>query len=104
MIAPARLIVATHVAIVVIMITFVPALVVVCVWFCLIAQVGMALFVQVLGVLAVDATGLEVLVFALRGTLPVVGFVAAVTAIIAELVLHALAMLMTMVAAVALIV
>jgi hypothetical protein len=92
--APAGLIVATRVAIVIIMATFVPALVVVCAQFCLIAWVGTALFVQVLGVLAVDATGLEVLVFALWGTLPVVAVVV-VTAIIAELVLLASAMLMT---------
>ncbi len=51
--------------------------------------------------LAVDATGLKVFVFALRGTLPVVAFVVAVTAIIAELALLASAMLTTLVAAVA---
>jgi hypothetical protein len=102
--APTQLIVATHVAIVVIMATFVPAFVVVCAQFCLIAQIGTALFIQVLGVLAGDATGFEVLVFALRGTLPVVVFVVAMTAIITELVLLVLAMLTTMVAAVALIV
>ncbi len=62
---------------------------------------GTALFVQVLGVLAVDATGLEVLVFALGGTLPVVAFVVAMTAIVVELVLLVLAMLMMMVATVA---
>jgi hypothetical protein len=65
--ALARLIVATRVAIVIAMATFVPALVVVCARFCLIARVGTALFVQVLGVLAVDAIGLEVLVFVLGG-------------------------------------
>ncbi len=99
-----RLIVATCVAIVIIMATFVPALVVVCMQFCLIARAGMALFVRLLGVLAVYATGLEVHVFVLGGTLPVIGFVVASTAIIAELALLALAMLTTMVAAVALIV
>ncbi len=64
----------------------------------------MALFVQVLGVLAVDATGLEVLVFALGGTLPVIAFVVTATAIVAELALLMSAMLTTMVAAVALII
>jgi hypothetical protein len=83
------------------MATFVPALVVLCTQFCLIARVGMALSVQVLGVLAMDATGLEVLVFALGGTLPVVAFVIATTAAIAELALLTLAMLTMMVAAVA---
>jgi hypothetical protein len=83
------------------MATFVPVLVVICAQFCLIARVGTALFVQVLGLLAVDATGLEVLVFVLRGTLPVIAFVVATTAIVAELALLALAMLTMMVAAVA---
>jgi hypothetical protein len=54
--------------------------------------------------LAVDATGLEVLVFALRGTLLVIAFVVAATAIIAELVLLTLAMLTTMVATITLII
>jgi hypothetical protein len=48
--------------------------------------------------LAVDATGLEVLVFALGRTLPVITFVIAATDIIAELALLAPAMLTTMVA------
>jgi hypothetical protein len=86
------------------MATFVPALVVVCAQFCLIARVGTALFVRVLGVLAGDTTGLEVLVFVLGGTLPVIAFVIAATGVIAELALLASAMLTTMVAAVALIV
>jgi hypothetical protein len=64
----------------------------------------MALFVQVLGMLAMDATGLEVHVFALGGTLPVVAFVLAATAIVAELVLLALAMLTTMVTTVTLVI
>jgi hypothetical protein len=102
--APAQLIVTNRVAIVVKMATFVPALIVVCAQFCSIARVGTALFVQVLGVLAVDSTGLEVVVFALGGTLPVVVFVLAVTAIVAELALLVSALLTTMVAAVALIV
>jgi hypothetical protein len=51
--------------------------------------------------LAMDATGLEVLVFVLGGALPVIVFVVAATAVIAELALLALAMLTTMVAAVA---
>jgi hypothetical protein len=83
------------------MATFVPALVVVCTRFCLIARVDMELFVLVLGVLTVDATGLEVLVFALGETLPVVAFIVAATAIVAELALLGLAMLTTMVAAIA---
>ncbi len=102
--APARLIVATCVEIVIIMANFVPVLIVVCTRFFLIARVGTALFIRVLGVLAVDATGLKVLVFALGGTLPVVAFVVATTAVIAEHALLALAMLTTMVAAIALIV
>ncbi len=99
-----QLIVATCVAVVVIIATFVPALVVVCVQFHFIPWVGTALFVQVLGVLAMDATGLEVLVFALGGTLPVIAFAIAATAVIAELALLVLAMLTMMVATVALIV
>ncbi len=60
----------------------------------------MALFVQILGMLAENATGLEVLVFALGGTIPVVAFVIAATAVITELALLASAMLMTVVAAI----
>jgi hypothetical protein len=101
---PARLIVATPVAIVIVMASFMPALVVACRQFCLIARVGTAVFVRVLGVLAVDATGLKVLVFTLGGTLPVVAFVVAAIAVIVELALLASAMLPKMVAAVALIV
>jgi hypothetical protein len=101
--APVGLTVATRVAIVIIMATFVPALVV-CVQFCLIARVGTALVVRVLGVLAMDATGLEVIVFVLGGTLPVIAFVLAATAIVAELALLALAMLTMMVDVVVLIV
>ncbi len=48
-----------------------------------------------------DATGLEVPVFTLWGTLPVIAFVIAATAVIAELALLPSAMLTTMVAAVA---
>jgi hypothetical protein len=81
------------------MATFVPVLVVVGAQFCLIARAGMALFVQVLGVLAVDAIGLEVLIFALGLTFPVVVFVVAATAVNAELAMLVLAMLTTMVAA-----
>jgi hypothetical protein len=83
------------------MATFMPVLVVVCTQFCLIVRFGRALFVRVLGVLAMDATGLEVLVFALGETLPVLAFVVAATAIVTELVLLALAMLTMMVAAIA---
>ncbi len=101
---PARLIVATCVAIVIIMATFVPSLVVFCMQFCLIAWVGMAFFVRVLSVLGMDAPGLEVLVFVLGETLPVVAFVVAAPAIIAELALLVLAMLTAMVAAVVLII
>ncbi len=64
----------------------------------------MALFIRVLGMLCVDATGFEVLGFMLGGTLPVNMFVVTTTAIIAELALLAPAMLTMMVAAVALIV
>jgi hypothetical protein len=98
--SPTLLIVATCVAIVIKMATFMPALVIVCAQLCLIVQVGMALFVQVLGVLAMNATGLEVLVFALGGTLPVVAFIVTATAFIAELALLASDMLTTIVAAV----
>jgi hypothetical protein len=70
----------------------------------LIARVRTAPFVRVLGVLAVDATGLEVLVFPIVGTLPAVAFVIIVTAIIAELVLLVSAMLTMMVATIVLIV
>jgi hypothetical protein len=86
--------------------TFVPALVVVCAQFLmhLVVWVGTALLVQVLGMLAMDATGLEVLVFVLSGTLPVVAFVITATAIVVELTMLASAMLTTMVTAVALIV
>jgi hypothetical protein len=103
--APARLIVATCVAIVVVM-TVMLAPVVVCVqfWMCLIAWIGGTLFIRLLGVLVMDATGLEVLVFALGGTLPVVAFVVIATAVVAELALLASAMLRTMVAAITLIV
>jgi hypothetical protein len=58
----------------------------------------------VLGVLSVDAIGLEVLVLALGGTLPVITFFVAATTVIVELALLVLAMLTMMVAAVALIV
>ena len=98
---PAQLIATTCVAIIIV-VTFMPALVVVCAQFlmCLVARIGTALFIRVLGMLTVDATGLEVLVFALGGTLPVVAFVVAATAIIGELGLLAAAMLTTMLAAV----
>jgi hypothetical protein len=86
------------------MATFVPVLVVVCAQFCLIARVGTTLFVRVLELLAMDATGLEVLIFALGGTLPVVAFIVAATAAVAELALLASAMLTMTVATVALIV
>ncbi len=99
--APAQLIVTTRVAIVIKMATFMPVLVVVCVQFCLIARVGTALFIQVLGVLTMNATRLEVLVFALGGTLPAVAFVVAATAIVTELALLPLAMLMMVGAAIA---
>ncbi len=46
--------------------------------------------------LAVDATGLEALVFVLGGTLPVVAFVVTATAIVAELALLVPAMLTMM--------
>jgi hypothetical protein len=99
MLAPVQLIVATSVAIIVV-VAFVPTLVVVvvCAQFvmCLVAQIGTTLFVGVVGMLAMDATGLEVLVLTLGGTLPVVALVVAVTAIVAELVLLASAMMTMM--------
>jgi hypothetical protein len=61
----------------------------------------MALFVRVLGMLAVDVTGLEIFFFALGGTLTVAAFDIAATAIVAELALLMSAiMLRTMVATV----
>ena len=70
---------------------FVPALFVAVVrtWFitCLVARVGMALFVRVVGVLAVNTAGLEALALTLRGTLLVVVFVVVATAVVAELAL-----------------
>ncbi len=92
--APTRLIIAIPAAIVVVMATFLPALaVVVCALFCLIVQIGTALFVQVLVVLAMDATGLRVLSFVPGGTLPVVAFVVAPAAVVAKLALLASSML-----------
>jgi hypothetical protein len=64
---------------------------------CLVALIGMALFVQVVGVLAANTAGLEVLALALGLTLLVVAFVVVVTAIIAELALLALTMMTTMI-------
>jgi hypothetical protein len=75
MLAPAQLIVATGVAIIVVVaVLSVLVDVVVCVQFVmrLVAQIGMALFIQVVGVLSMDATGLEVLVRVLVGTLLVI--------------------------------
>jgi hypothetical protein len=62
----------------------------------LVARIGTALLVMVVGMLAMDATGLEVLALALRGTLLVVAFVFNATAIVAELVLLASAMMTMM--------
>ncbi len=68
-----QLVLATSVAIVVV-VAVVPALVVVVVVVCvqfvmrLVAQIGTAVFVQVVGILTVYATGLEVLVLLLGGT------------------------------------
>ncbi len=53
--------------------------------------------------LSVDAAGLEVLVFAIGGTLPVVAIVVTTTAIVVVLALLASAMLTTMAATIALI-
>jgi hypothetical protein len=78
MLAPAQLIVATGVAVIVVVaIMPVLAVAVVCAWFvtCLVALVGRALFVQVVGMLAVNTTGLEVLTLALGGTHLVGAFV-----------------------------
>jgi hypothetical protein len=59
----------------------------------LVVQVGMALLVQVVGVLAVNMAGLEALAPALRGTLLVIAFVVVATAVIAELELLTLTMM-----------
>ncbi len=70
---------------------------VVCAWFVtrLVARVGMAFFVQVVGVLAVNMAGLEALALVLRGALLVVAFVVIATAVVAELALLALTMMTT---------
>jgi hypothetical protein len=100
-----QLIVATGVAIVVVVaVVLVLVVVVVCAQFVtrLVARADTALFVQVVGVLGMYATGLEVLVLVLGGTLLVVVLVVAPTAIVAELLLLASAMMtMTIVAIVA---
>ncbi len=62
--------------------------------------VGTALFAQVVGVLAVYATGLKVLVLPLGRTLLVVALVVVMTAIVAELVRLVLAMMMTSIVAI----
>ncbi len=84
---------------------FVPALfvTVLCTLFVmhLVARVGMALFVQVVGVLAVNTAGLEAFALVLRGTLLVVAFVVVATAIVAELALLALTTMMTTIVVVA---
>jgi hypothetical protein len=68
----------------------------------LIAWIGMALFIQMVGVLAVKTAGLEALALVLRGTLLVVALVLFATTIITELVLLALTMMMTMIVIIAL--
>jgi hypothetical protein len=92
-------------------VAFVPALfvAVVCAQFvmCLIAWIGTALFVLVVGVLAVNTAGLEALALALRGALLVVAFVVVMlvviaTAVVAKLALLASTMMMTMIIVVAL--
>ncbi len=60
---------------------------------CLVVWVGTALFVQVVGVLAVNTAGLEALALALRGTLLVIAFFVVTTAVIAELALLASTMM-----------
>jgi hypothetical protein len=86
-------------------VAFVPALfvTVVCAWFVmhLVARVGMALFVQVVGMLVVNTAGLEALALALRGTLLVVACVAVATAIVVELALLASTMMTTRIVVVA---
>jgi hypothetical protein len=100
--APTQLIVDTGVAIIIV-VTVVPALVVVCAQFLMqvVAWIGTALFVWVFGMLAVDATGLEVFVFVLGGNLPVVALVVAATAVVVEPVLLALAIVASIVQPVA---
>jgi hypothetical protein len=68
----------------------------------LVVQVGMALFVQVVGMLVVNTTGLEAQALALRGTLLVVAFVIVAIAITAELALVSPAMMTTTIVVVAL--
>jgi hypothetical protein len=104
-VAPARLIVATSVAIILV-VAVVPALVVVvraCLGGCfLVARVGTALFVQVLSVFAMHMTGLEILVRALGGTLLVVLLVVVASTTITKLGVLALTVLSTIIAIVAL--
>ncbi len=61
----------------------------------LVAQVGMALFVRVVGMLAVNTAGLEALALALRETLLVVVFVVVVTTVVTELALLTSTMMTT---------
>jgi hypothetical protein len=87
-------------------VAFVPALFVAVVrtWFitCLVARVGMALFVRVVGVLAVNTAGLEALALTLRGTLLVVVFIVIAAALVAELALLTSTMMNTTIVVVAL--
>jgi hypothetical protein len=92
MLASAQLVAATATGVTILVVMDVmPALVVVVVCAQLVAQlvvrVCTALFVQVIGVLIMYATGLEVLVLALEGFLLVVVLVATVTAVVSKLVL-----------------
>jgi hypothetical protein len=104
-IAPAQLIVATSVAIILVVVV-VPSLVdVVCARLggCfVVALVGAATFIQVLSVFAVHVTGLEILVCALGGTLLVVLLVIVASATITKLGVLALTVALMMIAIVAL--
>jgi hypothetical protein len=69
---------------------------------CLVAWIGTALFVQVVGLLAMNMAGLEAHALTLRGPLLLVTFVLFATTILAELALLRLTMMMTTIAVVAL--
>jgi hypothetical protein len=68
----------------------------------LVAQIGTALFVRVVGVLAVNTAELEALSLVLRGALLVVMFVVIMAAIVAELALLTSTMMMTIIVVVTL--
>jgi hypothetical protein len=91
---------------IVVEVAFVPALfvTVVCAWFetGLVAWVGMALFVQVVGVLTMNTAGLKALAIVLWGTLLVFAFVVIATTIVVELALLMSTMMTTRIVVIAL--